>query len=66
MIIDSFFVLDFGQEYYNTNGMAMLFLFINLKNWCHADFARNKPQWNLEPWRPVVSWSKMISKRCNP
>ena len=34
--------------------------------WCHADFARNKPQWNLEPWRPVVSWSKMISKRCNP
>lgn len=34
--------------------------------WCHADFAKTKNQWNLEPWRPVVSWSEMIKDRCNP
>lgn len=39
---------------------------MNDQYWCHANFAKNKPQWNLEPWRPVVSWSTMILNRCNP
>ncbi|WP_349306143.1 DUF2599 domain-containing protein [Gordonia sp. PP30] len=37
---------------------------------CHWTFARlvdpNKPSWNLEPGRPVVSQSEMIATRCNP
>lgn len=34
--------------------------------WCHANFAKNKDNWNLEPWRPVVSWSTMVLNACNP
>ncbi|MCF8611950.1 DUF2599 domain-containing protein [Gordonia sp. HY285] len=37
---------------------------------CHWTFARlvdpEKTSWNLEPRRPVVSESEMISTRCNP
>ncbi len=37
---------------------------------CHWTFARivapDKPSWNLEPGRPVVSENEMISSRCNP
>ncbi|MGU3291892.1 DUF2599 domain-containing protein [Williamsia sp. M5A3_1d] len=37
---------------------------------CHWTFARivapDKPSWNLEPWRPVVSARQMIDDRCNP
>lgn len=37
---------------------------------CHWTFARlvdpEKTSWNLEPERPVVSESEMISARCNP
>lgn len=37
---------------------------------CHWDFARlvdkEKPSWNLEPWRPAVSDRAMIETRCNP
>lgn len=37
---------------------------------CHWVFARlaepNKPSWNLEPWRPVVSAQQMYDTRCNP
>ncbi|MXP19981.1 DUF2599 domain-containing protein [Gordonia sp. HNM0687] len=37
---------------------------------CHWDFARlvepDKPSWNIEPQRPVVTDDVMISTRCNP
>lgn len=37
---------------------------------CHWRFARlvepNKPSWNLEPDRPVVSDEQMVATRCNP
>jgi hypothetical protein len=37
---------------------------------CHWTFARivepDKPSWNLEPWRPVVTESQMVDARCNP
>ncbi|MGC4961590.1 DUF2599 domain-containing protein [Gordonia sp. DT218] len=37
---------------------------------CHWQFARlvepNKPSWNLEPSRPVVTDQVMIETRCNP
>lgn len=37
---------------------------------CHWAFARlaepDKPSWNLEPWRPVVSAQRMYDTRCNP
>ncbi|AUH67085.1 MULTISPECIES: DUF2599 domain-containing protein [Gordonia] len=37
---------------------------------CHWTFARivqpDKPTWNIEPNRPVVSPEEMISSRCNP
>ncbi len=37
---------------------------------CHWTFARllapDKPSWNLEPWRPVVSTDAMLAAGCNP
>ena len=37
---------------------------------CHWRYARvvepDKPSWNLEPWRPVVTESQMAEARCNP
>lgn len=37
---------------------------------CHWDFARavepDKPSWNIEPSRPVVTDQAMIQTRCNP
>lgn len=37
---------------------------------CHWVYARilapDKPSWNLEPWRPVVSDAEMVGARCNP
>jgi hypothetical protein len=37
---------------------------------CHWRYARvvepDKPSWNLEPWRPVVTESQMADARCNP
>jgi ABC-type transport system substrate-binding protein len=37
---------------------------------CHWTFARlvqpDKPSWNIEPWRPVVTESQMVDARCNP
>ena len=37
---------------------------------CHWTFARlvqpDKPSWNIEPWRPVVTESQMLDARCNP
>ena len=34
--------------------------------WCHANWALTKADWNLEPWRPIVSWWDMIVATCNP
>jgi hypothetical protein len=37
---------------------------------CHWTFARlvqpDKPSWNIEPWRPVVTAEQMVDARCNP
>ena len=37
---------------------------------CHWAYARvvqpDKPSWNLEPWRPVVSEQQLVDARCNP
>ncbi|MEP6651132.1 MAG: DUF2599 domain-containing protein, partial [Lapillicoccus sp.] len=37
---------------------------------CHWTFARvvdpDKPSWNIEPWRPVVTDSQMVDAQCNP
>lgn len=47
----------------DTPGMRMQFD-------CHWSFARlvepDKPSWNLEPGRPVVTEQEMIAARCNP
>ncbi len=33
---------------------------------CHAQFARTKPTWDLEAWRPDVGLAGTIAARCNP
>jgi hypothetical protein len=33
---------------------------------CHALFAAAKPAWDLEAYRPVVSWRELIAAGCNP
>jgi hypothetical protein len=36
-------------------------------HWQYAEFVQpGKTSWNLEPWRPVVSWSQMVDTGCNP
>ncbi|ORB31346.1 DUF2599 domain-containing protein [Mycolicibacterium parafortuitum] len=38
-----------------------------LCHWNLAEFAQpGKTSWNLEPWRPEVSYEEMVAKRCNP
>lgn len=32
---------------------------------CHLNNARDKPEWNLEPWRPAVSYAKTADAKCN-
>ncbi len=32
---------------------------------CHLAIARDKPQWNLEPWRPDVGYAKTLEAGCN-
>lgn len=38
--------------------------------YCHIDFVRlkepNRTSWNLDTWRPVVSYATMIKTLCNP
>lgn len=33
---------------------------------CHAMFAPHKPVWNLEAWRPDVSYTSTVLHACNP
>jgi len=33
---------------------------------CHALGAPHKATWNLEPWRPNVSFAEFVAARCNP
>lgn len=33
---------------------------------CHAVFARRKPRWNLEAWRPDVGYLRTVAALCNP
>lgn len=33
---------------------------------CHTWFARDKPDWNLEPWRPNVGYTRTVLSKCNP
>lgn len=34
--------------------------------WCHVLGAPDKASWNLEPWRPEVSTTTLLTSRCNP
>lgn len=33
---------------------------------CHAEFAATKPRWDLESWRPDVSYTSTVLALCNP
>ncbi|GEM_PF-2552644 len=48
-----------GSPYWaNTRGM------INQLT-CHLVIARNKPEWNLDPWRPYVGHDRSVAEGCN-
>ncbi|PQP04066.1 MULTISPECIES: DUF2599 domain-containing protein [Pseudomonas] len=51
---------DYSNSRYwkNTHGMRHQLI-------CHLAIARDKPQWNLEPWRPDVGYSKTLEAGCN-
>jgi hypothetical protein len=51
---------DYSNSRYwkNTHGMRHQLI-------CHMEIARDKPQWNLEPWRPDVGYSKTLEAGCN-
>ena len=49
-----------GSPYWqNTRGM------INQLT-CHLVIARNKPTWNMDPWRPYIGHSATVAAECNP
>jgi len=33
---------------------------------CHVDIAPFKSPWNLDAWRPDVSYSNVLAAACNP
>jgi hypothetical protein len=33
---------------------------------CHAEFAQTKDRWDLEQWRPDISYDGFIAAFCNP
>ncbi|MGH3783284.1 MAG: DUF2599 domain-containing protein [Pseudonocardiaceae bacterium] len=43
----------------NLNGMKDQFR-------CHAEFASQKPTWDLEEWRRDVGYVKTVNEECNP
>lgn len=51
---------DYSNSRYwkNTHGMRHQLI-------CHLVIARDKPQWNLEPWRPDVGHAKTLAAGCN-
>lgn len=51
---------DYSNSRYwnNTHGMRHQLI-------CHLAIARDKPQWNLEPWRPDVGYEKTLAAGCN-
>lgn len=51
---------DYSNSRYwkNTHGLRHQLI-------CHLMVARDKPQWNLEPWRPDVGLSKTVAEGCN-
>ncbi|MDH0747894.1 DUF2599 domain-containing protein [Pseudomonas sp. GD03842] len=54
-------VLKFGQSPYWHNNRGVINQLI-----CHAKNAREKPEWNLEPFRPYVGSVITEQARCNP
>lgn len=54
-------VRKFGQSSYWTNNRGIINQLI-----CHLLNAREKPQWNLEPFRPYVGFAATADARCNP
>ena len=60
VLVDSWYGTGGSPYWYNEQGM------LDQYN-CHFDFAKHREDiWNLEPWRPVVSWETMFDTRCNP
>ncbi|KAB0507011.1 DUF2599 domain-containing protein [Pseudomonas lini] len=51
---------DYSNSRYwkNTHGMRHQLI-------CHLAIARDKPQWNLEPWRPDVGYAQTLAAGCN-
>lgn len=54
-------VKKFGQSEHWTNNRGM----INQLT-CHLAHAREKPEWNIEPWRPYVGYALTEKALCNP
>ena len=59
LLKDPWFGVGGSSNWYNEEGLRDQYD-------CHAAFAPTKEFWNLEPWRPVVSWASMIISQCNP
>lgn len=54
-------VKKFGQSEQWSNNRGM----INQLT-CHLAIAREKPEWNIEPWRPYVGFDSTVASKCNP
>lgn len=51
---------DYSNSRYWTNTHGLRHQLI-----CHLMVARDKPEWNLEPWRPDVGLTKTVAAGCN-
>jgi hypothetical protein len=52
---------DYSNSRYwsNTHGLRHQLI-------CHLAIARDKPEWNIEPWRPDVGYARTLAAGCNP
>ncbi|MED7666296.1 DUF2599 domain-containing protein [Pseudomonas moraviensis subsp. stanleyae] len=51
---------DYSNSHYWQNNHGMRHQLI-----CHLAIARDKPEWNLEPWRPDVGYQRTLEAGCN-
>ncbi|MGL5020877.1 MAG: DUF2599 domain-containing protein [Mycoplasmatales bacterium] len=52
----------FGSDWRFANNINKL----SNQNLCHFYYAKHKQNWNLDIWRPDVSYNATVAARCNP
>lgn len=52
--------VGFNSYFYKNKGA------LNDQYYCHYNYAKTKDRWNLDTWRPDVSYAATVATGCNP